>query len=40
MTLPDGTPAKIDFLWRAERLAIETDGNPFHRTRQSRERGR
>ena len=38
MTLPDGTPAKIDFLWRAEQLAVETDGHPFHRTRQSRER--
>jgi hypothetical protein len=38
MTLPDSTPAKIDFLWRAERLAVETDGGPFHRTRQSRER--
>jgi Protein of unknown function (DUF559) len=38
MTLPDGTPAKIDFLWRAERLAVETDGGRFHRTRQSRER--
>jgi hypothetical protein len=38
ITLPDGTPAKIDFLWRAERLAVETDGGPFHRTRQSRER--
>jgi hypothetical protein len=38
MTLPDGTPAKIDFLWRAERLAVEADGGPFHRTRQSRER--
>jgi hypothetical protein len=38
MTLSDGTPAKIDFLWRRERLAVETDGGPFHRTRQSRER--
>ena len=38
MTLPDGTPARIDFLWRPERLAVETDGGPFHRTRQSRER--
>jgi len=38
MTLPDGTPAKIDFLWRRERLAVETDGHRFHRTRQSRER--
>jgi hypothetical protein len=38
MTLLDGTPAKIDFLWREERLAVETDGGAFHRTRQSRER--
>lgn len=38
MTLPDGTPAKIDFLWREQRLAVETDGHAFHRTRQSRER--
>jgi very-short-patch-repair endonuclease len=38
MTLQDGTPIKIDFLWRKERLAVETDGHPFHRTRQSRER--
>jgi Transcriptional regulator, AbiEi antitoxin/Protein of unknown function (DUF559) len=38
MTLPDGTPIKIDFLWRSERLAVETDGAPFHRTRQARER--
>jgi predicted transcriptional regulator of viral defense system/very-short-patch-repair endonuclease len=38
MTLSDGTPVRIDFLWRTERLAVETDGHPFHRTRQSRER--
>jgi predicted transcriptional regulator of viral defense system len=38
LTLPDGTPAKIDFLWRDSGLAVETDGHPFHRTRQSRER--
>jgi very-short-patch-repair endonuclease len=38
MTLPDGTEARIDFLWRDLRLAIETDGGPYHRTRQSRER--
>jgi very-short-patch-repair endonuclease len=38
MTLPDGTPARIDFLWREQRLAVEADGHPFHRTRQSRER--
>jgi very-short-patch-repair endonuclease/predicted transcriptional regulator of viral defense system len=38
ITLPDGTPARIDFLWRKERLAVETDGGPYHRTRQSRQR--
>jgi very-short-patch-repair endonuclease len=38
MTLPDGTEARIDFLWRDRRLAVETDGGPYHRTRQSRER--
>ena len=38
ITLPDGTPARIDFLWREQRLAVEIDGHPFHRTRQSRER--
>jgi very-short-patch-repair endonuclease len=37
-TLEDGSAIKIDFLWRKERLAVETDGHPFHRTRQSRER--
>jgi hypothetical protein len=38
MTLPDGTPVRIDFLWRDRRLAVETDGGPYHRTPQSRER--
>jgi predicted transcriptional regulator of viral defense system len=38
MTLEDGTAIKVDFLWRNERLAVETDGHPYHRTRQSRER--
>jgi very-short-patch-repair endonuclease len=38
MTLGDGSPIKIDFLWRGERIAVETDGGRFHRTRQSRER--
>ncbi len=38
MTLPDGSAIKVDFLWRSERLAVGTDGHPFHRTRQSRER--
>ncbi len=38
MTLEDGSAIRVDFLWRRERLAVETDGHPFHRTRQSRER--
>jgi hypothetical protein len=38
MTLPDGTAVRIDFLWRKERLAVETDGGPYHRTPQARER--
>jgi hypothetical protein len=38
MTLPDGSAIRVDFLWRSQRLAVETDGHPFHRTRQSRER--
>jgi very-short-patch-repair endonuclease len=38
MTLGDGSAIKVDFLWRRERLVVETDGHPFHRTRQSRER--
>lgn len=38
MTLPDGTPIRVDFLWRNERLAVEADGYAYHRTRQARER--
>jgi very-short-patch-repair endonuclease len=38
LTLGDGSAIKVDFLWRRERLVVETDGHPFHRTRQSRER--
>lgn len=38
MTLADGSAIRVDFLWREQRLAVETDGHPFHRTRQSRER--
>ena len=38
MTLEDGTAIKVDFLWRRERLVVETDGHRFHRTKQSRER--
>jgi very-short-patch-repair endonuclease len=38
LTLGNGSAIKVDFLWRRERLVVETDGHPFHRTRQSRER--
>jgi very-short-patch-repair endonuclease len=38
LTLGDGSAVKVDFLWRPERLVVETDGHRFHRTRQSRER--
>lgn len=37
----DGEPAiRVDFLWRAERLIVETDGHGTHRTRQAFERDR
>jgi hypothetical protein len=37
----DGEPAiRADFLWRAERLIVETDGRRTHRTRQAFERDR
>jgi Transcriptional regulator, AbiEi antitoxin/Protein of unknown function (DUF559) len=35
ITLDDGTAYKIDFLWRAERLAVETDGWGSHGTRKA-----
>ena len=38
LTLGDGSAVKVDFLWRRERLVVETDGHRFHRTKQSRER--
>ena len=38
LTLGDGSAVKVDFLWRRERLVVETDGHRFHRTTQSRER--
>jgi very-short-patch-repair endonuclease len=31
-------PLRVDFAWRAERVAVETDGRRTHRTRQARER--
>jgi hypothetical protein len=35
ITLEDGIAYKIDFLWRAERLAVETDGWGSHGTRKA-----
>lgn len=41
LDLGDGEPAiKADFLWRAERLIVETDGRKYHGTRQAFERNR
>jgi Transcriptional regulator, AbiEi antitoxin/REase_MTES_1575 len=40
ITLDDGIAYKIDFLWRAERLAVETDGWRSHGTRQAFENDR
>lgn len=35
--LPDGGPSiRADFLWRAQRVVVETDGNKYHRTQQAR----
>jgi very-short-patch-repair endonuclease len=37
--LHDGEPPiKADFVWRRERVIVETDGGKFHSTRQARER--
>jgi len=37
----DGEPLiRVDFVWRAQRLAVETDGRATHRTRQAFERDR
>ena len=39
LTLPDGlAPIRADFMWRAQRLVVETDGAKFHRTWQARVR--
>jgi predicted transcriptional regulator of viral defense system len=35
-----GVMPEVDFLWRRERLILETDGNQFHRTRRQIERDR
>ncbi len=41
LVLPDGEPAiRVDFLWRAQRLAVETDGRRTHGTRLAFERDR
>ena len=37
---PSGIPAEVDFLWRRERLVLETDGMRFHATRRQIERDR
>ena len=39
--LPDGHRAvRVDFLWRPQRLSVETDGHETHRTCQAFERDR
>ena len=38
--LLDGGAFRPDFLWRAQRLAVELDGHAFHGTRQAFERDR
>jgi hypothetical protein len=35
-----GPPIRVDFLWRTQRVVVETDGHAFHRTRQSFENDR
>ena len=39
LTLPDGgPPIRADFLWREQRIVVETDGARVHGTRQARPR--
>ena len=40
ITLGDGVSYKVDFLWRAQRLIVETDGRQVHSTRKAFERDR
>jgi hypothetical protein len=40
ITLDDGAAYKADFLWRAERLILETDGRDVHTTRRAFEHDR
>jgi predicted transcriptional regulator of viral defense system len=40
LTIDDGNPIKADFLWRAEKLVVETDGRASHGTRQAFESDR
>lgn len=41
LLLPDGgPPIRADFLWRMQRVVVETDGDRYHRTAQNRRRDR
>jgi very-short-patch-repair endonuclease len=40
LVIDDGSAIEVDFLWRAQRLAVETDAFGTHGTRQSFERDR
>jgi hypothetical protein len=40
LTCRPGVAWEVDFLWRAQRLVLETDGNRFHRTGRQIERDR
>jgi very-short-patch-repair endonuclease len=40
VAVDDGSPIRADFLWRRQRLIVETDGWRFHGTRQGFERDR
>jgi very-short-patch-repair endonuclease len=40
LAIADGPPIEVDFLWRAQRLAVETDAFGTHGTRHSFERDR
>jgi hypothetical protein len=40
LVVDDGPPIEVDFLWRRQRLAVDTDAFGTHGTRQSFERDR